>query len=106
MVTLSPAFPSSGLIVSIFGATPKQAVTFPAVSAVLNLGFSAFGFVAFGSWLGFGFLAFDCGSAAGAIPKFPQRNPTATMLTIMPIYQLKRIAIPVSLVGRLLQADN
>src|SRR6188768_4089897 len=34
MVTVSPAFPSSGVSLSIFGASPKQAVGFPAFSAV------------------------------------------------------------------------
>src|SRR5262245_14420694 len=94
MVTLSPALPSSGLTFSIFGATPKQVVPFPAISAVLDLGLSAFGFVAFGSWLALGFLGFASGSAVCATPKVPQKNPTATMPTSMPIFHFDLITIP------------
>jgi hypothetical protein len=92
-VSLSPALPSTGLIVSIFGATQKQAGACPAVSAALNLGFQSFGFAA-------------CGSAVGATSTVPQGIPTATMRTIVPVSQLDRITMPVSWVRRPRQLDN
>src|SRR5712664_3432690 len=70
-MTLSPAFPSSGVRLSSFGASPKQDGAFPAVSAEANFGAVTFGAVAFGAsalvrtWAGF-FAFFSCltGSAA------------------------------------------
>jgi hypothetical protein len=49
MVTLSPAFPSSGVSLSSVGASPKQDGAFPAVSAVANFGAATFGAVVLGA---------------------------------------------------------
>jgi hypothetical protein len=43
MVTLSPAFPSSGETLSSFGASPKQAVDFPVVSGIADFVAAVFG---------------------------------------------------------------
>src|SRR5690242_1368255 len=57
MVTLSPAFPSSGVSLSILGASPKQALAFAAFSAVLYMGLSGFDLGALTWGDDFGFLA-------------------------------------------------
>src|SRR4029077_17793105 len=59
-MTLSPAFPSSGVSLSRFGASPKQDGAFPAVSAVANFGAVAIGASALvRTWAGF-FAFFSC----------------------------------------------
>jgi hypothetical protein len=71
MTTSVPDFPSSGVTLSSFGASPKQAGAFPAVSAEANFGAVTFAEAAFeadaraGALAGF-FAFFSClaGSAA------------------------------------------
>jgi hypothetical protein len=65
MTTLVPDFPSSGVTLSSFGASPKQEGAFPAVSAEANFGPVAFVEAAFeadllaGALAGF-FVFFSC----------------------------------------------